>query len=238
VNVRGFNAGVELQSDGNAVRFSRLGTSPNGNVADPNTDAGIVVKTDDSLIGGPTLLDRNLISGNTLSGIFVAEATGTRIEGNLIGTDSSGGTALANGNGVLVAEEAADTTVGGTEPGTHNVISGNRSDGVQSGDGRVVGNRIGLDVDGTALLPNGETGVTALEPIQIGGTSEAERNLIAGHETAGVLLRAAATVQGNWIGLAPDGANLPPDFNGTGIRIHQDLAGALVGGVEDGAGTS
>ena len=236
VNVRGFNAGIELESDGNAIRLSRLGTSPDGKVADPNLDAGVVVQGDDNLIGGSQSTDRNVISGNTISGIFVAEASGTRIEGNLIGTDVSGTAAVSNGTGVLVAEEASDTTVGGTELGTRNVISGNLSDGVQTSDGRVVGNHIGLDAAGTAQLPNGDTGVTALAPIQIGGTTDAERNLIAGHEGGGVLLRAAATVQGNWIGLAPDGTNLQTDSTGTGIRIGEAVSGAVVGGVQDGAG--
>ena len=215
VNVRGFTNGIEFQSNGNTIRFSTIGTSLEATAADPNSDSGILVTGDNNLIGGARVIDRNVISGNTITGIFVGGAAGTRIEGNLIGTDSSGGTAIPNAVGVLVEEDASDTTIGGTAAGAGNVISGNELFGVISHDGRVVGNLIGLDAAGTAALPNGIPGFTggvlANGPIQIGGPAKAERNVIGGQETADVVLRAAASVQGNWIGLAADGTELPGD---------------------------
>ena len=159
VNVRGFTNGIEFQSNGNAIRFSTIGTSLEATAADPNSDSGILVTGDNNLIGGARVIDRNVISGNTITGIFVAEAAGTRIEGNLIGTDSSGSTAIPNAVGVLVEEDASDTTVGGTAAGAGNVISGNELFGVISHEGRVVGNLIGLDAAGTAALPNGDPGL-------------------------------------------------------------------------------
>ena len=51
-------------------------------------------------------------------------SSGTVIQGNLIGTDATGMTNLANGSGVFV-DFSADNTIGGTATGARNVISGN-----------------------------------------------------------------------------------------------------------------
>ena len=239
VTVGGFKHGIELQSDQNKLQLSQIGTD--GNAADPNSEDGIVVTGDDNLIGGTGPLDGNVISGNAITGIFVAGAAGTRIEGNRIGTDSSGSTAIPNSIGVQVEQEASDTTVGGAAAGAGNVISGNELFGVSSDDGRVVGNLIGLDADGTMAIPNGIPGFTggvlANGPIQIGGPTEAERNVISGQEVADVVLRAPATVQGNWIGLNADGTALPGDAEPTnGIRLLAGADGARIGGAADGEG--
>jgi CSLREA domain-containing protein len=233
VNVRGFTTGIEFRSDNNAIRLSTIGISPEGTFAEPNSDDGILVTGNNNLIGGTRSLDRNVISGNTISGVFVAGAAGTRIEGNLIGTDSLGSIAVPNGVGVMGLDDALDTTVAG------NVISGNDLFGVILDDGRLVGNLIGLDAPGTAAVPNGKPGFTggilANGPIRIGGPTEAERNVIGGHEVADVLLRAPATVQGNWIGLTPDGTEIPGDsVRKNGIRLLEGADGATIGGTRNG----
>lgn len=119
------------------------------------------------------------------------------------------------------------------------MISGNVLHGVESGDGRVVGNLIGLDAAGTAAVPNGGAGVNAFAPIQIGGPTRAERNVISGQGDADVVLRAAATVQGNWIGLTADGTELSNDSDSertNGVRLLAGADGATIGGAEDGEG--
>jgi hypothetical protein len=81
---------------------------------------------------------------------------GNRIEGNYLGTDSSGTTALGNLRGVSI-DGSANNTVGGTTPASRNIISGNSGNGVyivNAGDNMVVGNYIGTDVTGTQALPN------------------------------------------------------------------------------------
>ena len=239
VNVRGFKDGIELQSDDNAIRFSRIGTLRDGSAAEGNSNFGIVVEGDGNVIGGRSVFDGNVISGNALSGVLVAEATATVIEGNVIGTDTTGRDAIPNGVGVTVAEGASDTVIGGTDRGARNMISGNIVSGVDSADGRVVGNHIGLDVTGKPARPNGRSGVRASAPIQIGGATEAERNVIAGHETADVELRAAATVQGNWIGLNADGTELdrdPASKREAGVLLLPGAGRATIGGAQTGAG--
>jgi CSLREA domain-containing protein len=211
VTVGGFENGIELHSDDNGVALSRFGTDPSGQISDPNRLAGIEISGSDNLIGGEAGRHRNVISGNRLYGVFVAEGAGNVISGNRIGMDASGASELPNDTGVFVGDEAADTVVGGTASDTGNVISGNEDYGVDAGAGRIVGNRIGVTVGGGAPAPNLEAGVHAFGPVQIGGPAEAERNVISAHEID-VLLDAEATVAGNWIGPAADGSTLADPF--------------------------
>lgn len=234
VNVRGFRNGIEFRSDNNSIRLSRIGTDFDGTVADPNSDTGILVTGDSNRIGGTRASDRNIISGNTVHAILVAEAADTRITGNLIGTDASATAAVANGIGVHVLEEATATVIGGTDPDTANVISGNRSE-VISGDGRIVGNLIGLNGTGTAAIADDGVGIDAFAPIRIGGPTAVERNVIAGHEVD-LVMTADATVHGNWIGIAADGTKLPGERRTTGIRFASGADGATIGGTGDGEG--
>jgi CSLREA domain-containing protein len=235
VNVRGFLNGIEFRSDDNGIRLSTIGTSPDGTFPEPNAAAGILVTGDNNTIGGLRDFDRNVISGNGFDGVFVDEATGTRIEGNMIGADFHGEVAIPNGVGVDVTEAASDTTVGGTVAGTGNLISGNDAVGVAVGDGRVVGNLIGVNASGTASLSNGRAGVEAFASAQVGGRTDPERNVISGNGTAEVELGDGGTVEGNWIGPAADGNALSAGtaaFVGVLLRSGD---GATVGGSANGA---
>ena len=75
-----------------------IGTDASGTQDRGNDSSGILVNATDVRIGSIVRADRNLISGNNRHGIQVsgATATGNRILGNLIGTDSTG--LLARGN--------------------------------------------------------------------------------------------------------------------------------------------
>lgn len=57
-------------------------------------------------------------------------ASGTRIEGNYIGTDSSGTADLGNSAGSVFLSEGSDNVVAGTSAETRNVNSGNDGTGV------------------------------------------------------------------------------------------------------------
>ena len=153
---------------GNTVFDNYLGTDRSGTVAKPNGFNGI------HLLHSPNdMIVDNLISGNTQSGIFVADqfCTGAYIEGNLIGTDSNGLAELGNGlNGVALAAPlspalgdgyASGDFVGGALPGQRNIIAGNAQDGVliEGGtDNQIQGNYIGVGKDGLTPIPNGWAG--------------------------------------------------------------------------------
>src|SRR4029453_16096171 len=98
---------------------------------------------------------------------FITVGTNNLVQGNLIGTDSSGSNDLGNGSAGVAITEANDCTIGGTVAGAGNVISGNGAEGVRLNSptatgNRVQGNKIGTRADGTTPLPNSSQGVRVL----------------------------------------------------------------------------
>src|SRR5262249_44054601 len=145
-------------------------------------------------VGGTTTADRNVISGNTGTGVQISgnAADNNVVSGNFIGTNVAGTAAIANGLGVSIDSSADTNTVGGTAMGAGNIISGNSSDGVRidgAGTGnKVQGNFIGTDVNGTADLGNTKHGVDVIDTDQvtIGGTVTNAGNVISGNDGNGV----------------------------------------------------
>jgi hypothetical protein len=171
-----FLTGAESVVEANVVYGNgtgiNLGTSANGNILDSN-----LVGTADGLTASPNnvgvnitngsanLVVANVISGNTTRGLRIGGVAGTNnvVRGNLIGTTADGAQPLANGtDGVIIQQDAGNNTIGGTDPTAGNLISGNLGPGVLisgAGNGnQVLGNTIGLDVEGTAL-GNGGHGI-------------------------------------------------------------------------------
>ncbi len=146
-------------------------------------------------------------------GIALVGATGggdnNTVTGNFLGTDPTGMIDLGNSDDGVGVETAAgqgsdNNTIGGTTPAARNVISGNvRGVGLINGTGNVIrGNFIGLAADGTTMLGNVDSGVTAEGPSSgtvIGGDDAADgasdgvvnaRNYISGNGNFGVVLGA------------------------------------------------
>jgi hypothetical protein len=173
------------------VAGNRIGTDPAGTSALPNpVGVRIGAGSTANVIGGSiTVASRNLISGNTTYGVEIANdgTTGNVAEGNFIGSDAAGTTALPNGTGVHIVG-ASGNTVGGTEPGAGNIIAGNF---------------IGTEINGSAALEN-QTGIWVQGAINttIGGTTGGAGNVISGNHTGVYLLRNAhnITIAGNYVG--------------------------------------
>ncbi len=160
------NAGVWVSGDRNVLQGNLIGTNLTGTAALPNL-IGVLVSGNNNLIGGVGGLNGghisgagNLISGNSEYGVAANPGGGSGsanvISGNFIGTDVTGSLALGNGTtgaadfGVFLLGETGDT-IGGTLPGTGNVISGNVDGGflLQSSTGnQIVGNFIGTNAAG------------------------------------------------------------------------------------------
>jgi hypothetical protein len=167
---------------------------------------GVALYGDGGRVGGTSRSSRNLISGLNGVGILVNQAVGpATIEGNLVGTTRSGFTALPNITGIEIGSstgtQGSDVRIGGANIGTltpRNVISGNLTFGIniRSGDDhRILGNLIGLNADGTALLPNGSHGIRIAggrgHDIGVRGDANAA-NTISGNGGAGVFLTGPA----------------------------------------------
>jgi hypothetical protein len=123
---------------------------------------GLLVSASDSVVKGLVI---NHFSGEGVQ----LSGSNNRVEGNFIGTDSSGlGTNVGPddpGNrlsGVIIAQGTSGNFVGGTTPEKRNIISANSGAGVRisgsSSSNKVQGNSIGRAKDGS-LLGNGRSGV-------------------------------------------------------------------------------
>ena len=117
------------------------------------------------------------------------------------------------------------------------VINGFSGDGlrVAAGAGHIIaGNFIGTDAAGLTGLPNG-VGVALEANATVGGISPADRNVISGNTSRGVLAVAgSATIQGNFIGTTATGTSSPENNTQYGVRMI--ATGGIIGGAEPGAG--
>ena len=177
-------------------------------------------QSESNQIGGSTLADRNVISGNDFEGISLWNSGSTLnvIQGNYIGVDKTGNAALGNsGDGIVIGGGANNNTIGGDRTaGEGNVISGNwdpgvgaLSDGIEidnagADDNKIYGNYIGTNYDGTFAIANERHGVVIYNGVQgteIGGTGTGQGNVISGNTSSGVIIdgNGQATTTGNVI---------------------------------------
>jgi titin len=154
---------------GNNVSGNYIGTDANGYAILGNKDCGVITTSSvDSIIGGKTENERNVISGNEC-GIRINNSNNNLISGNFIGTDVSGTAKLGNiTNGIIIVNGSQNNTIGGKTESEKNVISGNQLAGVlisnaNSDFNKVIGNNIGTDASGNSDLGNGTYGVIILK---------------------------------------------------------------------------
>ncbi len=152
---------------GNYLGTDKTGLNPLG-----NAEAGVYdYQTQNTLIGTDAdgvgdALERNLISGNLISGVTLDGSISAVVAGNYIGVDVTGVGALPNtGIGVRVVNGATNNIIGGNyvaSPGVRgNVIAHNQGEGVSVQSGSVStlirGNSIhanaglGIDLDGNGV---------------------------------------------------------------------------------------
>ena len=111
-----------------------IGLAADGVTASANSQ-GVQVSggATSNIIGGTMAASRNIISGNTGTGVVItgSGASSNVIEGNYIGTDKTGTQAVPNTIGVWILAGASGNTVGGSTAAVRNVISGNSNTGVE-----------------------------------------------------------------------------------------------------------
>ena len=153
--------GVHIDdSSGNVVEGDYIGLSAGGNeyVGNAESGVGIYAGASDNTIGGSVSGTGDVISGNDSNGVYITDSgtTGNVVEGDFIGTDWTGSNPMPNaGNGVVILNGAADNTIGGTIPGTNNLIAFNAQNGVDIGGYGTTGNV----VEGDDIVANGNNGV-------------------------------------------------------------------------------
>ncbi|NUQ63136.1 MAG: right-handed parallel beta-helix repeat-containing protein [Pirellulales bacterium] len=197
--------------------------------------------TEPNTVSDCTIRD-NIISGNSQAGIWINVAKGCQILGNTIGLDANGNP-LPNGDGIRLqgvdATNTAQATIGGADPASANVISGNTDSGIvitsNSKNNRIEGNYIGTDKTGIQARPNGWGIIVYTESNTIG--SPGAGNIIAGNLRNGLALSSNGNlVQANCIGTNPAGDNLGNGWNGVEISGSGNTIGAPLGSTDTSQG--
>lgn len=197
--ISGNQAGIRLSGGGavsNQILGNYIGTDATGTAAVGNSADGIALTSgaDGNTIGGTVTGAGNLLSGNGQQGLDINSSFNT-IQGNLIGTDAAGTSALSNSStGVRLANAASNNIIGGAASGARNVISGNMLRGIRIGDAgtsgnQILGNYIGTDVTGAAPLGNQSHGIRIVDNASdniIGGVATGEGNVIAHNGADGI----------------------------------------------------
>lgn len=133
--------GIALVEDavGATIQGNFIGTNAAGTAALGNAEVGVEIdiRTFSTTVGGLAPGDGNLISGNGV-GIGIENASSSRIEGNLIGTDVTGAAPLGNRDAGISFVSIApmvnltqNNLVGGSIPAAGNVIAFNGGNGVE-----------------------------------------------------------------------------------------------------------
>ncbi len=197
--------GNVISSNGAGIYADGPNVLIQGNIIGPGADGvtpvynnyGIVLDqgAQNATIGGPGPDEGNLISANRVIGILFF-SDGNQIQGNLIGVDGTGTTALPNYLGISAA--GSDALIGGSSAQQGNVISGNDVYGIHAGQGTenvvIQGNKIGTGINGSTQIPNGEEGILLTgNGVLIGGDSPGESNLIVGNNGYGINIREEAS---------------------------------------------
>jgi hypothetical protein len=158
------------------------------------------------LVALGTAANGNVIQGNTIgldeSGSHPPIVPPGYTEADVHGTGQYGGVWIHNGSG---------NQVGGSSPGAGNIIAGNVTGVLVTGESAsnnvVAGNQIGWSQNFMGGAANRETGVSleGSHDNTVGGSDPGAGNTIG--SALGIYMGGGRnSVQGNWIGISPDGA--------------------------------
>ena len=255
-NVISGNAGDGIRFEGFGVQNTTIQGNLIGVAADGATDRGndgegiqTAFATGTTTVGGTTAGARNVVAGNGGLGLDLRGFGGDYVvQGNYIGMDSAGTTAVPNAGGGAhvqgsnsVIGGTTGVNVGGSCTGACNLISGNTGLGLLvSSDQTIQGNYIGTDVTGLLDRGNSGSGIisnTDSSVITVGGTTAEERNIISGNNGTGLGWGDEGAnndiIQGNYIGVGSDGTTAVGNSS-AGISLSGD--NNTIGGIAAGAG--
>jgi hypothetical protein len=236
------NAGVVISSYightiGNKVIGNFIGTDVSGTSDLGNGWTGVSLE----LGAFNNTVKDNLVSGSNWGGIAGDVGTSyNAIIGNLVGTDASGTQALGNRWAGIALGESFNR-VGGTAPGDRNTIGGNPQGIALAGEHNLVlGNSIGTNISGTESIGNSQ-GIFITGSSNhnfVGGTTPAERNIISGNGSEGVVVGGTGPnlFLGNYVGTDASGtAALGNQWSGIALDATQYsvIQGNLIGGNEE-----
>lgn len=199
--IQGFKYGILIYTEyakNNIISDNIIGNFEVGNENLANEN-GIFISGNST----NSIIENNLISGNTQNGIMIFSSKNNKVVNNKIGTDILGIKSIPNLVGISISKSENN------EIGPKNIISGNKDIAVllvgkNTRLNRIIGNLIGTDASGKKILHNDKGIVikSIANSNQIGGTELKERNIISGNLQIGIYIEAADSnvIIGNYIG--------------------------------------
>ncbi len=228
--------------------YTQPGSAPNSNDTTQGLNTVLQIQISGAsafcidVAAADTTIRGLVVNGCTTNAIRLkATATNAVIEGNYIGTDPTGMTAISNTtpSNLIGVTGTANVRIGGATPAARNLLAGGggRIDFFGGSAPTIQGNLIGTNALGTAELPNSGEGIY-LQNVGnaiIGGASPAARNIISGNASTGIslgLLAAGSVIAGNYIGTDVTGTVRIANLYGIALSS----GGVTIGGSAPGAG--
>jgi hypothetical protein len=192
--------GIEIATGhSNKVQHNLIGTTYDGRTDVGNGQGIIIGGSDNNIIGGDNWDDGNVISGNSVYGIFISGAppksysADNLIKNNNIGLNPDKTAAVPNGRGITITNATMSTQI------INNIISGNTNEGINIFGyndetytlGHIIhGNSIGTDGaqgsfpnEGDGILIAGNVGIVKIGQDENGNYTG---NTIVGNGSVGV----------------------------------------------------
>ncbi len=234
VTIRGliitrFVVGIQISgtnSQNNVVAGNYIGCNYNATDTMGNVH-GIYILSGphNNIIGGTSVADRNIISGNNHTGMRVVHSNSNTIQGNYVGLNRTGTAALRNYDGISIEGTSKYNMIGGYTAAERNYVSGNVAYGIPvfgagCNENIIAGNYVGTDITGTYAIPN-TYGILYDDGASfntLGGRQPGAGNLLSGNSGYGVFIynygSIKDTVIGNLIGTDVTGTLALPNANG------------------------
>jgi len=175
------------------IKGNIIGLGADGTTSLQNYGHGIeCVDCSDGIIGGPTVLERNVVASSFLIGLQLVNSPRIKVVNNYVGTDITGMVDQGGTQVGIAVSNSANAIIGTGNAGEGNLVSGNAQSGIvvsgTSGGTSIKGNIIGLAIDGTTVLRNDQMGIkitgnSGVNNCIVGGTTAGERNIISGNGT-------------------------------------------------------
>lgn len=200
-----------------------IGFDPISGLAAPNGTYGIDLDAANFTSTGATInISGNTISGNVSCGISVISPdidTNTIIQGNKIGTNDFGTTAVPNSTGICVTSHAGQLTIGGSTAGLGNLVSGNNQEGIRirgAVNFNIQYNNLSTNDSGTAFLPNGDEDIQLYDSSlgSIADNVALQGIVLPGTETYPVT---EVSILRNYVGVTRSGFTRPASSTREGI---------------------
>ncbi|MEM9826774.1 MAG: hypothetical protein AAF958_09305 [Planctomycetota bacterium] len=238
---------------GNLIGVDATGMSAIGNDIGITIGDGTALSPIDTLIGGSSIAERNVVAGNTNTDVNVL-ADRVRVMGNYVGVNADGSAAISPQFAISTRGDLH--FIGTDSDGANDDAEGNVVGSLVNGLGqirvqgdsiRIAGNQIGLAADGETEFTGltGGHGIEVFNSSQVivgtdgnGVSDSAERNTVVGGENSiGIVLQNSGLVRvaGNYIGLNSAGTATRGSIT-NGIQITNSDGLIVVGTNGDGLG--